>query len=108
MNSKLRNKFDLKDDEKFTYHYKSADDLLNDFKEYIVKYKARTEKRAKQYITDIRDVWGVDQNLCLHPNLLKEPELVEERFFLSEKSELIENMGKEVDEQTVHIQAITI
>ena len=50
---------------------------------------------------------AVYRNFCLHPNALKDPELIKEWFFLLEKSKLIENMDKDVEDQTAHIQTKT-
>ena len=95
--------------DKFKYHYESAELLLQDYKSYIVKFLKRTEKTASQYILDINDVWStIDPNMCLHPNQFKDPENVETMFFLPMRKKLEENKDKEIDEQSDHIQARTI
>ena len=95
--------------DKFKYHYESAELLLQDYKSYIVNFLKRTEKTASQYILDINDVWStIDPNMCLHPNQFKDPENVETMFFLPMRKKLEENKDKEIDEQSDHIQAKTI
>ena len=64
---------------------------------------------AKQHCTAVRNIWSdVDPYMQLHPNALVESNLIEERFFMPKKEELIRNKDLEPWEQSHYIQAPTI
>ena len=91
------------------FHYDNVDLLLDDYKEYMMKFQDQKTKPVEQYILDIKDVWmSVDQTMCLFPNGLKQHEMIESCFYLPQKRKLLENKDKEVQEQECHIQAKTI
>lgn len=74
------------------FHYESADLLLEDHKQYIMKFQDHKAKPVEQNIVDIKDVWmSVDKTMCLFPNGLREHEMVESCFYLPQKRKLIDN-----------------
>lgn len=50
----------------------------------------------------------VDKTMFMFPNALKDHKMIGSNFFLLQKTKLLKNKNKEVEEQDPHIQAETI
>ena len=58
----------------------------------------RKHKAAQQYASDVRSSWMVVDPLTrIHPNALKNDELIEERFYIPQRDILMSNRDKEAD-----------
>ena len=105
----LKRKYAIVDSSTFKFHYRSAEELLDDFEHYLYTFKGLKKATSKQFMGDVKSIWMcVHPNLNLHPNQLVETEFLEYRFFMLEKVKLVENKDKEPEDQTRHIQAGTI
>lgn len=64
-------KLDVPVGDNLNFYYKSVEQVLENYKAYIVQFLKQTEKTAARYILDINEVWStVDWNMTLHPNQL--------------------------------------
>ena len=71
LNQTIMKKLDVPVGDNLNFYYKSVEQVLEDYKAYIVQFLKQTEKTAAQYILDINEVWStVDSNMILHPNQL--------------------------------------
>ena len=64
--------------------------------------------KKKRIQKSIKNLTTKDKLMQLHPNALVESNLIEERFFIPKKEELIRNKDLEPWEQSHYIQAPTI
>ena len=104
----IQMQYQLEDNE-FRYYYKSSNEVLLDYGQFIERYCNRTHKTAEQYVLDIRDIWSeIDQDMTLNPNQLRDEENLESRFYLPQKQLLLDNKDKDPEDQDAHIQANTI
>ena len=109
LNQTVMKKLDVPVGDNLNFYYKSVEQVLEDYKAYIVQFLKQTEKTAAQYILDINEVWStVDSNMILHPNQLQDTEDIKTTFFLLMRQKLEDNKGKEEAEQTDHVLAKTI
>ena len=97
----LKRKYAIVDSSTFKFHYRSAEELLDDFEHYLYTFKGLKKATSKQFMGDVKSIWMcVHPNLNLHPNQLVETEFLEYRFFMLEKVKLVENKDKEPEDQT--------
>ena len=93
----------------YRYYYNTAEELLKDYEQFIQQYCNRTLKFAEQYVLDITDIrQKIDAEMSLNPNMFRDEENLEAKFYLPQKQLLLDNKDKDPKDQDPHIQAPTI
>ena len=83
--------------------------MLKDYEQFIQQYCNKTLKFAEQYILDITDIWQeIHAEMSLNPNMFRDEENLEAKFYLPQKQLLLDNKDKDPKDQDPHIQAPTI
>ena len=83
--------------------------MLKDYEQFIQQYCNKTLKFAEQYVLDITDIWQeIHAEMSLNPNMFRDEENLEAKFYLPQKQLLLDNKDKDPKDQDPHIQAPTI
>ena len=83
--------------ERFAFHYKTFDQMIQDFEKWVSVANAKTEKVAKQTANNLKEIWlRIDSRLSLYPNKLASLNDIEDNFFLPLYIKIRENAKTEI------------
>jgi len=83
LTKKIKASLGVSKDSIFRYYYKSSNDVLKDFENWLLKACGKNAKSARQITQDCIHIWQVlDTEMRISPNSLADPELLEDYFVI--------------------------
>ena len=110
MSSEFRKKHKLHNRHDFRYYYENSNNILKDFKNYLVVQVRYNQKQASQYRNNVTQIWtAVDSNRAIFPrNYLRDTDILKDYFYRPLYVSLQESLKLPKEEQSPYIQAATI
>ena len=110
MSSEFRKKHKLHNRHDFRYYYENSNNILKDFKNYLVVQVRYNQKQASQYRNNVTQIWtAVDSNRAIFPrNYLRDTDILKDYFYRPLYVLLQESLKLPKEEQSPYIQAATI